>query len=243
MFAYDGGIFSVAAHDKANYDYYATGKTDDIPYCLINSDKFRPRETLCGLLQECPEYHRTSEAMSLESFTGRLDLAKNIWRTGQMFRDVVFLNTESRLRLKNTGTSDLLVGEAIYALPAIPSMSAHHPHVNLFSLKDKTYVHPMLIGSNERSKLIKDLIAITQETNGTDSRTSMPSSIVGEFLAAASKTSDVDAELIMSYVMSQSPVGSVLCSMDSAHLTVIRDAQSTVRLGSMFVCQMNDFCQ
>lgn len=219
-----------------------------VPYCLINTDRtFIADTALERYLQPIPQGDRGSKEDSVKEFMGWIDLEKMSWKTlargGEQGVDkrygAINLNTSTHCSMINTGIEDLLVGDTIYALPAIPYLAKNNPTVSTFTYKGGLYVHPMLINWEVRSRLVEDLIMIEHSPEAAKTSTivgGMIKNVVNDLGSGV-----VDIPKLTAYVALAQPIGKVEYSMEDHRRSIYNIATTKVSVGGKFVCLNNLF--
>lgn len=216
-----------------------------VPYrCVVNADQ----NVIYGkdfrdCLQPCPEELRINEATSVKEFISRLDPTKQLWRPIQTvdertpFMKMILLDTKSQFTMTNTGQGDLLVGELIYIFPAMPHLANNNASVNIFEVDGKPYVHPMVVGKQERERLIQDLITIElsrqQGMNEREQQSFNIKTLIGHMLNKYAD--DDDITLISMYIRSQDPTASILHHWDQTR-ALSETPRPSVSLGGRMAC-------
>ena len=238
---YDYKYLTMAAQNENP----AVGK---VPYCLINTDRtFIADTALEKYLQPIPQGDRGSKEDSVREFMGRIDLEKLSWkplaRGGEQGVDkrygAINLNTSTYCQMINTGIEDLLVGDKIFALPALPYLAKNNPTVSTFTYKGKLYVHPMLINWEVRSRLVQDLMMIEHSLD-----TAKTSTIVGGMIKnVVSELGGgmVDLPKLITYLSLAQPIGKVEYSMEDHRRSIYNITTTKVSVGGKFMCFNNLF--
>ena len=244
---YRAPAFSVPTYHRSNYDdlfvssVARRGGGDVAPpeHCLVNAAGYRiPTFDLSTLLQPSPEDRRTDELASVADFIRRIDDEKQEWRGVEVRRGEVRLNTHTTGTMKNTGYLDLVVGEPVFCLPAVASLSAVHPSENFFEFRNKTYVHPITMSEFEHERFRLDVRAIQEQGEKAKTRT-----ILGEIIHRAKKKSNmIDVDKLATYLSAQYPVGTIVSeaaynNRRSNHHQ--EDRQTVISIGGVFVVLFN----
>ncbi len=233
---------SVPTYQLSNYDnlFARRGGGEDAPpdYCLVNAAGYRiPAFDLSTLLQASPEDRRTDEVASVADFIKRIDDEKQEWRGVEMGHNEVRLKTHTTGTMKNTGYLDLVVGEPLFCLPAVASLSAVHPSENFFDFRNKTYVHPITMSEFEHERFRQDILAIQEQGDDAKTRT-----ILGEIIHRVKKKSNmVDLNKLFTYLSAQYPVGTILgeAAYNNRRSNHQEDHQTVIPIGGVFVVRFN----
>lgn len=221
-----------------------------VPYCLLNTDRaFIADTALERYLQPISQGERGSKEDSIKEFMSHINLEKVSWKTlaqgGEQGVDkrygAINLNTSTHCQMINTGIEDLLVGDKIFALPAIPYLSKNNPTVSTFTYKTKLYVHPMLINWAVWSQLAQDLMMIEHSPE-----TARPHTIVGGMIhnvvsMFGNGIEVVDLPKLITYVLMAQPIGKVEFSMEDHRRSVHNFTTTKVSVGGKFMCFNNLF--
>ena len=226
----------LAAHDimALNSDPYGRPRTT--PYCLVNADRWYVQcMRLSQLLHRTDAEFRGDETDSLIDFISRLDEKKTLWRPprrdsqDRVHHSSVYLNTDTNVTIRNTGIGELIVGEQVYAMPAIGYLTKNNPSVNTFMMDGKLYLHPMLMTYQDKKMLTDDLLSLQDSV--TDGKTT---TLIGGMLKknAINKTLDIDKMLI--YMQLMNPIGVVTFNQQGNCKSIYDVVQNTVPLGGDF---------
>jgi len=238
--------FSVPSYHRSNYDdlfvssVARRGGEDVAPpeHCLVNAAGYRISAfDLSTLLQHAPEDRRTDELGSVTDFIRRIDDEKQEWRGVEIGRGEVRLNTQTTGTMKNTGYLDLVVGEPVFCLPAVASLSAVHPSENFFEFRNKTYVHPITMSEFEHERFRLDVLAIQEQGDKAKTRT-----ILGEIIQRAKKKSSmIDVDKLATYLSAQYPVGTIVseAAYNNRRSNHQEDRQTVIPIGGVFVVMFN----
>lgn len=235
----------VASHDKAVLEFDRLGRPSALPYCVINANRyFLPDARIENYLQKTDDELRGNEAKSMEDFMNRLDTNKLLWRrvlrptSNKLSYSVLYLDHSTYSSMINTGFGDLLVGDEIFALPAISYLANNNPSVNLFSYNGSMYVHPMLLNWQDRLMLTEDMLMIAEAPSDAK-----PSTLIGSMFKkyVVNKEADLDATRLLTYLRLMRPVGTVVHNLEGPRRSVYDVTQNIVSLGCEFICQNHPF--
>lgn len=230
----------------AQNEFYGT---TNVPYCLINTDKtFIADTALEPYLQPILQGDRGSKIESVTEFMRNIRLDKLSWKcpVHGVEREVdkrygaINLDTSTYSSLINTGIEDLLVGDKIFALPAISYLAKNNPTVSIFTYKNKTYVHPMIISWEVRSRLVEDLMMIdfsAQEAKTSTIVGGMIKNVVNEL----GGTDLLELEKLITYIILSQPIGKVEYSLEGNRHAIYNVEPTRVSVGGKFVCLNNLF--
>lgn len=218
-----------------------------IPYCLINTNEyFIPDTSLQQHLQPIEDGGRGDKKESIDTLMERTDLNKLTWKTiargseppeaGRKF-GIINFNTSTHSCMINTGIDEMLVGDVIFALPAVPYLAKNNPSVNIFSYNGKTYTHPMLISYQEKVRLLTDLLLIQKDSNKTKTTTTIGSMIKNIITHIDEK----DLLKLVSYLTIMHPIGKIEYSMEDNRQSVYNITPTKVSIGGQFLCLNNLF--
>lgn len=224
--------YRIATYDRANYDHFGLNacnlKSRDtrLPseYCVVNLKGYVINcADFSELLQKAPENLRKDNSAAVLDFIHHMDPTKRLWRKAKLYRTQVFLNTDSKGVIKNSGYQSLAVGEPVYCTPAIVSLSATHPTENFFHYKDETYVYPMTLGGTEIDRIRTDLF-----NQMLAPRTTQPSTIFVQRIIEAQKDYQINLLPIWNYFNDLSSIGYIVETVDQSSLKWFNDQQLAV---------------
>lgn len=237
-------MYSIPTYHRDNYDnIFVAGHNDlqePLPeYCLVNAASFRlPVYNPATLLQEVTEEHRTNEHAAVRDFFRRIDDEKLEWRGADIGRGEVRLKTHTTGLMKNTGYLDLVVGEPVYCLPAVATLSAIHPSENFYEFRNKTYVHPITMSEYEHERFRLDVRSIRHDGGSAKTKT-----ILGEILhrVYSNNPSEEEMDELSNYLAAQYPVGTIIGEGAYNHRRSnhLDDRQTVIPIGGVFVTLFN----
>lgn len=235
----------LAAHDTASIGDGPLVKRD-IPYCLINSDRyFLPATRIVSQLHKTdPSFRMESEIDSLKDFISRLDTSKIMWRSPRkdtvrpspMTQTTIHLSTSTHSTMKNTGLGELVVGDTIYAMPAISYLAKNNPSVNTFTWEGNMYLHPMILNWQERYRLTEDVLTLQDSIEHGKTFT-----LIGGMLKKHAGKGYLDLDKLLIYLRLMRPVGVVMYNLEGNRRSIYDVTQNVVSLGSNFICLNNLF--
>lgn len=231
----------LAAHDTSSMGDGPHGGKRDLPYCLINSDRyFIPSSKIASHLHKTDASFRLeNEADSLRDFISRLDTSKLMWRTPrkdtrQKSSSSIHLSASTHSTMQNTGFGELVVGDAIYAMPAIGHLAKNNPSVNTFTWDGNIYLHPMLLNWQERYRLTEDVLALQDSVDNGKTYT-----LIGGMLKKHAQREALDLDKLLVYLRLMRPVGVVMYNLEGNRRSIYDVTQNVVSLGSEFICLNN----
>ena len=238
----------IAAQDKLARDYDENGIRKKVPYCVVNSNRFYiPNTRLENLLQSTTEEMRGNEEDSLNDFIERLNMDNLLWRTpigieegmnhSSHFNTGIRLNINTNAALKNTGLGDLLVGDRIYMMPAISFFANINHSVNVFQYNGKTYVHPMLLGEQDKELLEGDVLMLDENSKDADPVTDIGRVMKRQLLLGKK----LDLAKILMYMKMMKPVGVVKFNVEGYRRSVYDVGENKIPIGSNFICKFHQF--
>ena len=236
----DYRFMRIASQDKAVLEFDSLGRPTSLPYCIINANRYYlPEAKIEDYLQDTTEDLWGDEGRSLKDFIDRLDTSRLLWRglmrptTNRLAQNVMYLDHTTHSSMINTGLGDLLVGDEIYALPAISFLANHNPSVNMFDYNGRRYVHPMILNRQDREILAEDIVMLENSPN-----TAKTSTLIGGLLKKylANQEVDLDIPKLMTYLRLMRPIGTVAYNLEGHRRSVYDVTQNVVSLGSEFIC-------
>ncbi|RUS70269.1 hypothetical protein EGW08_021946 [Elysia chlorotica] len=225
----DGDVFSFkpSAIGATQYD------SSRVPeYCVVNTARF----SLCGiqlssLLQPAPEYIRTSEELSIKQFVTLLSANKQLWRGVDVVRNMAMLKTNTIGTFKNCGYQPMGIGDVLYCLPAIPSVSMTRESENFFNYQGSTYVYPCTINKHEWERLYDDVILMCN----ADPQSCSQVTVIGQIINRHRANLQIDVQQIWSYLIATQRVGHIhVCLRTANSMSPTDPRHSTIDVGAPF---------
>ena len=153
-----------------------------------------------------------------------------------MTQSSIHLDTSTYSTLYNTGLGELLVGDEVYAMPAISYLAKNNPSVNTFIWDGNIYLHPMLMNWQDRHMLTEDVLELQDSVQDANTST-----LIGGLLKKHADVGQLDLNKLLIYLRLMRPIGVVMYNLEGIRRSVYDVTQNVVSLGSEFICMNNLF--